>query len=323
MSEKRKISTLESGSKLEGYSIVRTLAVGGFGAVYLAREGNTGELVAIKEYFPRNLAARAVDGHVTVQSDLDRDSFAGGLKCFFEEARILAQINHPNVVNVRNFFRANQTVYMIMDFYDGHALDHELSLGNGRLEEKELRRLFAYITAGLRAVHLHKMLHLDIKPANIYLPVGGLPIILDFGAARQFAQKDVSNFAGMYTPGFGAPEQYKNNMAKGPWTDIYALGATMYVCMGGQGIPAANKRLEQDKYEKAANKFKGIYSPELLNLVDSCLILDIHERQSSLATLQKVLLTLPVAGIPKSISQIKKSKGSGLLDSLKNLFWRK
>lgn len=325
MTESRKIPTVESGTKLEGYTITRVLSVGGFGAVYLARDGSTGDSVAIKEYLPRNLAMRATDGHVTVQSELDRDAFTGGLKCFFEEARILAQINHPNVVNVRNFFRANHTVYMVMDFYDGHALDKELSLAGGRLKEKNIRRLFAYIAAGLREVHLQKMLHLDMKPANIYLPVNGPPLILDFGAARQLAQHGGGNFAGMYTPGFGAPEQYKSDMPQGPWTDIYATGATMYACMGGKGIPAANNRLVEDGYKKAVNVFKGLYSVELLNLVDRCLILDINERLGSLAQLQKILLTAPASGIPRvsNTQSVPNDDNGGLLVGIKNLFRRK
>lgn len=282
-------------TKLESYTIIRTLSIGGFGIVYLAEDDNSDDLVAIKEYFPSSLAMRAEDGPAVMpQTALDEDLFAAGLKCFFEEARLLANINHPNVVNVRNFFPDNDTVYMVMSYYDGHGLDKELIELEGMMTERRIRTLFGHIASGLREVHLKKMLHLDIKPSNIYLPKRAAPIILDFGAARQSVQVDGRHLVGMYTPGFAAPEQYKATLEnQGPWTDVYALGATMYAVMNkGTPIPS-DRRLKQDTLIPAKENFKGSYSKELLELIDGCMMLDTQSRIGSMNAILKVMMERP------------------------------
>lgn len=282
-------------TKLESYTIIKTLSIGGFGIVYLAEDDNSDDFVAIKEYFPSSLAMRAEDSLMVMpQTELDEDLFAAGLKCFFEEARLLANINHSNVVNVRNFFPDNDTVYMVMDYYDGHGLDKELASLKGMMTERRLRTLFGHVASGLREVHLKKMLHLDIKPSNIYLPKRASPIILDFGAARQSVRVDGRHLVGMYTPGFAAPEQYKATLEnQGPWTDVYALGATMYAVMNKATPLASDKRLKKDTLIPAREKFKGSYSEELLELIDGCMILDSQSRIGSMNAILKVMMERP------------------------------
>ncbi|WP_434779377.1 serine/threonine protein kinase [Neisseria sp. Ec49-e6-T10] len=311
---------LAANTQLENYTIMYPLSVGGFGVVYLAKDCKTNDLVAIKEYFPSALCKRVEGSNdVTVQTELDADLFTAGLRCFFEEARLLSNINHPNVVNVSNFFRANQTVYMIMDYYEGNGLDKYLANMTGLMPEKRLRTLFAYIASGLREVHLKHMLHLDIKPANIYLPQATAPIILDFGAARQSVQVDGRQLVGMYTPGYAAPEQYRSDWPQGPWTDVYALAATMYACMG-RGVPyPADKRLQQDHLVPAIKRFSGKYSNELLQLIDSCMILDLSKRQSSMSVVQKALLTRPAQWGTAS-ETIDMDKKEGFFSGVKKLF---
>jgi serine/threonine protein kinase len=175
------------------------------------------------------------------------------------------------VVHVSNFFRANQTVYMVMEYADGRSLGRELELAGGRLEERRIRKWFAALLSGLREVHLHRLLHLDIKPANIYLRRSGYPLLLDFGAARQTLSRRDKHFASMYTPGFAAPEQYEKDQPLGPWTDIYAVGACLYVCMGGSTPQIAQQRLQADKLVPASKLFRHYYSKELLELTDQCL----------------------------------------------------
>ena len=282
-----KSRSLPAGSRLEGYTIVRVLSSGGFSEVYLALDDHDRKY-AIKEYLPRDMVGRSDVGDVTVLNELDREVFKLGLRCFFDEARVLAGIRHPNVVRVSNFFRANQTVYMVMEYADGRSLARELELAGGSMPEARLRKLFAELIAGLEEVHKQHLLHLDIKPGNIYLCRNGAPILLDFGTARQAAGHGHS--AAMITPGYAAPEQYQAKGPLGPWTDIYGLGASMYLAMGGGRLPAANERLRNDILPLASVALAGKYSPALLQLVDQCLILDHTARPASLGEVRERLL---------------------------------
>lgn len=289
MTQSSQQTALPPGYRLEGYTIVRQLSVGGFSVVYLALDDEDRK-VAIKEYLPRHLAERGDNGRVSVSHEMDQDAFNLGLKCFFEEGRILAEVHHPNVVHVSNFFRANQTVYMVMEYADGRSLGREVELAGGRIEERRLRRWFAALLSGLREVHTRRLLHLDIKPANIYLRRGGQPLLLDFGAARLTLTQRDKHFAAMYTPGFAAPEQYEKSPSLGPWTDIYAVGACLYVCMGGRTPQVAKERVVDDKLVPAVRAFRHDYSRELLELVDQCLALSPDERPPSLLAIQKRLM---------------------------------
>ena len=316
MTQSRQETALPAGYRLADYTIVRLLSVGGFSVVYLALDDDD-QKFAIKEYLPGHLACRGDNGQVTVQHELDQEAFNLGLKCFFEEGRILAGINHPNVVRVANFFRANQTVYLVMEYADGRPLTRELEIAGGRLDERRIRRWFAALLSGLREVHLHRLLHLDIKPANIYLRRGGGPLLLDFGAARQTLNQRSREFASMYTPGYAAPDQYKSDMAQGPWTDIYALGACLYSCMGGGTPQGAKERAVKDLLEPASRRFVRLYSRELCELVDRCLDMEPERRPATLMEVQKRLMdphySEPVA-LPES--QAVTHKLAGWLRSL-------
>ncbi|QEL56597.1 serine/threonine protein kinase [Chromobacterium paludis] len=288
MTQSSKQTPLPAGSRLAEYTIVRQLSVGGFSVVYLALDDEDRKF-AIKEYLPRNLAERNAEGEITVPQELDRDAFNLGLKCFFEEGRVLSGISHPTVVRVCNFFRANHTVYMVMEYTDGRSLGRELELAGGRMQERQIRKWFAALLSGLREVHSQRLLHLDIKPANIYLRRNGVPLLLDFGAARQTLTRNAKHFAAMYTPGFAAPEQYEKDQPLGPWTDIYAIGACLYVCMGGDTPQAAKERAVNDKLTPAGRAFRHLYSRELIELCDRCLALAPNDRPATVLEVQKCL----------------------------------
>lgn len=286
---------LPPGFKLDEYTIVRELSSGGFSRVYLALDSHDYKY-AIKEYLPQSLASHTAEHQVTVNNELDRDSFRIGLKCFFEEARVLAGIKHPNVVRVRNFFPANQTVYMVMSYASGRSLVREVELAGGALPEARLRKIFAELISGLREVHRHHLLHLDVKPANIYLKRAGIPILLDFGAARQNALQQDKRFVSMYTPGFAAPEQHQSKGRLGPWSDIYSVGACLYACMGIGGPPPANTR--SDTALPALAQAGRVYSAELMSLVAQCMALDVEARPGSLMQVQKALNSAYTAPSP-------------------------
>ena len=280
---------LPAGSRLENYRVVRTLASGGFSFVYLAHDENEAPVV-IKEYLPSTLAVRT-DGEAmpkVAAGDLAR--FRYGMKCFFEEGRALARLQHPNVVRVVNFFRANDTVYLVMRYERGRSLDSHIRGRPGLPDEVWVRSTFAQLLNGLREVHSNKLLHLDIKPANVYLRDDDSPILLDFGAARQTLSAEGVKLPPTYTLGYAAPEQYARPGELGPWSDIYSVGATVYSCFAGAAPQPAHERLAKDRLPPARRAWADRYSAVLLDTVDWCLRLDHLERPQSVLALQKALL---------------------------------
>ena len=280
---------LPEGFQLENYRILRQLASGGFSFVYLAHDENQ-KPVAIKEYLPASLALRKDGSPVPVIPEENLATFRYGLKCFFEEGRALAGLQHPNVVRVTNFFRANETVYLVMRYERGRTLQEHIQKKSGPLKEDWIRSTFAHLLNGLREVHSNKLLHLDIKPGNIYVRNDGNPVLIDFGAARQTLTVDGMKLPPMFTPGFASPEHHRDREKLGPWSDIYSIGASMYACLAGAGPPVAPSRLEKDKMTSARKGWAGKYSPDLLDTIDWCLRLDHLERPQSVFALQKALL---------------------------------
>jgi serine/threonine protein kinase len=280
---------LPEGTRLESYRIVRTLASGGFSFVYLAHDDNDAPVV-IKEYLPSTLALRTEPGAPPKIADEDLSRFRYGLKCFFEEGRALAHLSHPNVVRVLNFFRANDTVYLVMRYERGRSLNEHIKLRRKPPDETWMRATFAQLLNGLREVHTAKLLHLDIKPANIFLRNDGSPLLIDFGAARQTLSAEGARLPPTYTPGFAAPEQYARPGELGPWTDIYSVGATAYACLACAAPQPAHQRLAQDLLVPARRAWRRAYSEELLDIIDWCLRLAHLERPQSVFALQKALL---------------------------------
>jgi serine/threonine protein kinase len=163
----------------------------------------------------------------------------------------------------------------------------------GRLGEAFVRKTFDGVCRGLRETHANKLLHLDLKPANIYLRSDGSPILLDFGAARQAAGLDSPMLAPMYTPGFAPPELYTKGLPLGPWSDIYSLGAAMYTCMTGAPPQAADARKLEDRLGEQFARLEAAYSPELVATVRACLALDPMARPQSVFAVHKVLQAAP------------------------------
>ena len=238
---------LPDGLELGGYRIVRKIASGGFSIVYLAEDA-AGDRFAIKEYLPSTLVRR-VPGQLSPTIATENvATYRNGLKCFFEEGRALARILHPNVVRVLNFFRANDTVYMVMAYEQGRSLQELILRNRGRdggsrgrdgkvvIAERHIRRVFGQVMNGLREVHANRLLHLDLKP--------------DFGAARQTLSSDAPKLFPMYTPGFAAPELYRKSQQLGPWTDVYGLGASMFACMMGAPPQASDQRELNDRMDE-------------------------------------------------------------------------
>ncbi len=279
---------LPPGYQLEHYRIERQISLGGFSIVYLAYDED-GTPVAIKEYLPNSLALRREGDVLPTIADENLTPFRYGMKCFFEEGRALAGLSHPNVVRVLNFFRANDTVYMVMRYERGRTLQEYVQKHKGNVRENFLRGVFTRLLNGLREVHAQKLLHLDIKPSNIYVRNDGTPVLLDFGAARQTLAADTPMLKPMYTPGFASPEQYGGRDQLGPWSDIYSVGASMYACLSGTAPQAADARVRNDQVVPAQRRWEAKYSPQLLKTIDWCMHLDHLERPQSVFALQKTL----------------------------------
>jgi serine/threonine protein kinase len=276
-----------------GYRVVRKVAAGGFGVVYLAVD-STGQQVAVKEYLPSSLATRPPGALLPEVPPEKLSLYRLGLKSFFEEGRSLAQISHPSVVSVMNFFRENETVYMVMNYLEGASLQDFIVTARDLKQakvfrESTIRSLFDEILRGLRIVHQHKMLHLDIKPANIFITDDNKSVLIDFGAAREVLGKEGSFIRPMYTPGFAAPEMYRRDTSPGPWTDIYAIGACIYACMQGYPPNEAPHRLEKDRIAIALKRLRGVYSDNLIEVVEWCMSLDPLSRPQSVFALQNEL----------------------------------
>lgn len=290
---KIKPAPLPPQTVIGGYRVLRKLAAGGFGVVYLALDAQ-GQQVAIKEYLPASLVTRAPGQRLPQVAPEKLSLYRLGLKSFFEEGRALAQIAHPSVVRVLNFFRENETVYMVMNYLEGACLqDFIITARNLKqakvFRESTIRSLFDEVLRGLRIVHQHKMLHLDIKPANILITDDNRAVMIDFGAAREVLNKEGHFIRPMYTPGFAAPEMYRREAAMGPWTDIYAVGACIYACMHGYPPTEAPHRLDKDRLDLALTRLRGIYSDHLIETVAWCMALDPLSRPQSVFALQKEL----------------------------------
>jgi len=288
---KVKPSPLPPGTLIGGYQVVRKVAAGGFGVVYQATDAE-GQQVAIKEYLPASLTSRE-PGELAPQVAPEKLSlYRLGLKSFFEEGRSLAQISHPSVVSVMNFFRENDTVYMVMNYLEGASLQDFIIIARDLKQpkvfrESTIRSLFEEILRGLRIVHQHKMLHLDIKPANIFITDDNKAVLIDFGAAREVLSKEGNFIRPMYTPGFAAPEMYRRDSAMGPWTDIYAIGACIFACMQGFPPNEAPQRVVTDPMAQAFKRLQGIYSDNLIEVVQWCMALDPLARPQSVFALQR------------------------------------
>ena len=280
---------LTGGARLGDYRILRLLASGGFSFVYLARDAKDREAmpIAIKEYFPVGLAVRPASTSTLIVPQACRAAFGRGLSCFFEEGKALARLQHANVVRVLNFFRANGTAYLVMRYEEGVTLQEHLEQAAAPPAETWLRELFASVLRGLRAVHSHGVLHLDVKPGNVYVRADGAPMLIDFGATRRALSGAAAGLSFIHTPGFASPEHHRGGEL-GPWSDIYSVGACMYACLLGDTPLSAEERLPEDRLPPAARRWAGKYSAALLAAIDRCLRMEPRERPQSILALQKL-----------------------------------
>lgn len=254
--------------------VANTISAGGFGIVYLAVDSRNKETVVIKEYLPNRLAQRDDKMNVVAKADDCKDRLYEGRQLFLLEVSALKKLDHPNIVQLTDSFETFGTVYLVMKYTPGENLQTLISKYKGGFKEKIIRKLFPPLCDGIRQVHDHNLVHLDIKPGNILIQKDNSPILLDFGAV---IRKDMSRTMQpnpVITAGFSPVEQHNLKGYCGPWTDIYAIGATMRACIEGKAPPKATDRQITDKMKPATAAFKRKYSPELLEAIDWAMEVD-------------------------------------------------
>lgn len=281
---------LPEGAEIGGYRILQALSSGGFSIVYLAYSEQSEECVAIKEYMPSDRVLRRPGDLVPYIGAEHLVQYKYGLAAFFEEARILAEIHHPHIVQVQELLRANETIYIVMQFVEGtplekYILSHRVQGRIAVLAEDFIVGLFSRVLDGLQEVHSRKLLHLDLKPRNIILQPDGTPTLIDFGAARRTAGRDSASPVPMFTPGFAAPEASVRDGAVGAWTDIYGIGACILACMSAKAPQDAPLRAREDLVPLALEILERFYSPRILSVTQACLELDPRARPQSAAEL--------------------------------------
>ena len=285
---------LPSGTVLAGdYTIDRVLGAGGFGVTYLAREDALSRLVTLKEYFPGDFAARANGLDACPRSEDCASDYKWGLDRFLEEAQTLAKFDHPNIVRVYRSFKANNTAYMVLQFEEGQSLKTWLKTLNRPPRQKELDRMLAPMLDALETIHKADFLHRDIAPDNIILRKSGDPVLIDFGAARSdiAAHSKTKTVSALVKPGYSPYEQYaETSKQQGPWTDIYALAATLYHLVTGKRPPDSPSRMLKDEYVPALEAARGKYRDTFLAAIDRGLALTIDGRPRSVAHWRSALL---------------------------------
>ncbi len=275
---------LSPGTILDNkYLIGRVLGHGGFGITYLGLDLNLQMRVAIKEHLPRDLATRHKDGSTVIPySEQEADSYIYGMNKFIEEGRTLARFaDHPNIVSVINFFEANDTAYLIMLYLEGNNLQDFLKNRGGRLSETEAVPMITMVLDGLRAIHRANLLHRDIKPANIFLTKEGSIRLVDFGSARRAMGEHSATLSKIVSDGYSPFEQYTLAAKEGPWTDIYAVSATLHHLISGKRPPPASERIAEDRLRPLRELFGDEISQSISDAVAKGLALRPEERFQS------------------------------------------
>ena len=287
---------LPTGFRLHEYRIDRVLGQGGFGITYLATDVNLHARVAIKEYLPEEIAFRAGDRSVSPNASRHRDRYRAGMDSFLAEARTLASFRHPALVRVARFFEAHRTAYMVLEYERGEPLKtwwpQHRDIG-----EKGLVELLLPLCEGLAVVHAAGVLHRDIKPDNIQVRADdGRLVLLDFGSAGQVvAVADQS--AVVVTPGYAPIEQYGLGQ-QGPWTDVYALAATLYWCVTGAKPPDAELRaVNPSSYRPAAQTPGTAYGEAFLRAIDAGLATDPAQRPQDIVDFRRALFADHLASL--------------------------
>jgi serine/threonine protein kinase len=284
-------SALPPGTRLGEFELLSLLGVGGFGIVYLAFDHALEREVAVKEYMPASLAGRTETMHVSLRSHSDAETFALGLKSFVNEAKLLARFDHPSLLKVHRFWEANGTAYMAMPVLRGRTLKDIRAEMAGPPDEAWLRRILMPLLGAIERLHSEGVFHRDIAPDNIQIEPDGRPVLLDFGAARRVLSDKSQALTAILKPAYAPIEQYGEAGAvrQGPWTDLYALGATLhYLLLGRPPSPATARTVHDEASSLTVDQLPDCTENFLL-AIDWMLCPRPTDRPQSVAELRQVL----------------------------------
>lgn len=284
---------LPPGTRIDQYVVTGILGRGGFGITYLIRDEMLNKEFALKEFFPEDLVRRDGRSLKFLSKANAEEDYRWGLRKFFDEARLLAQFNHANIIGVRRVFEANDTAYMVLDLVRGMTFEKWLRGLDSRPTQDELDLVAGPLLSALALVHENRTWHLDISPENIMIRgADGSPILLDFGASRfEIKQHSQLVSALVFKSGYSAPEQYTSNADRyGPWTDIYAFAATLYRAVTGERPMEATSRQLSDDLPPASRAAAGHYRAGFLAAIDEGLRLSPHGRPQSVEEWRPMLL---------------------------------
>ncbi len=282
---------LDIGTRVAEFEITSIIGEGGFGTVYLAVDHSLQRTVALKEYLPPALASRGIDQNVAVRSKRHQETFDAGLKSFINEARLLAQFDHPALIKVHRFWEQNNTAYMAMRFYEGKTLKDIISDQPAIATEAWWKSILKPILEALDVLYSAQILHRDISPENIMIQPSGEPILLDFGAARRVIDNMSQALTVILKPGYAPIEQYADDpsMKQGPWTDIYALCAVIFATITKKAPPASIARMIKDPMEPLTPSAYPGYSAQFLFALNKGLCVKPDDRPQTIAEFGKLL----------------------------------
>ena len=281
------VQALPLGTELGDYRLDAVIGHGGFGITYRAFDGQLAKIVAIKEYLPVEFAIRK-DREVVPRGARFADDFAWGRERFLDEARALARFRHPHIVPVLRYFDANGTAYTVMEFEDGRSVAQLLHDKGRRLPPDDVRRLAEGLLSGLAAVHAQGFLHRDIKPSNVIIRRDGVPILIDFGAARQAIGGRTRTLTSVLTPQYAPIEQFALDGKQGPWSDIYSAAAVLHHAIAGHPPPEAASRVSRDPYLPLAKLQADRFDETFLAAIDRALAFAPEDRPQSIEAWRKL-----------------------------------
>ncbi len=300
-------ATLAPGTKVDQYAISNVLGRGGFGITYLVHDEALQKDFALKEFFPEDLVMREGTSIRFTARPHSESDYRWGLKKFYDEARLLAQFSHNNIVSVRRVFEGNNTAYMLLDFVRGSTLEKWLLGLDSPPTQEELDLIATPLLSALELVHANRAWHLDISPDNVMIRASdGAPILLDFGASRfEIKQHSQLVSALVFKSGYSAPEQYTSNADRyGPWTDIYAFSAMLHRCISGTRPIEATSRQLDDELQPATQIGKGRYREQFLKAIDWALKLPPQDRPQSIPEWREQLLDGSGAPVPMARTRV-------------------
>lgn len=266
--EKNSYSLQRNTGLIGRYVIQEVLGQGGFGITYLGIDKLYGNKVAIKEYYPQKIAMRKAqyEDVVTVTSIEEKNNYNKGKKRFLDEAQVMARFNkNEGIVKILDFFEANNTAYIVMEYLEGITLKQYLGK-YGVIQFRNLIEMMLPLREALIEIHSQGLIHRDISPDNIMVQHNGKLKLMDFGAARDYTESGNKSLTVILKPGYAPPEQYQTHGVQGPWTDIYALCATIYKCLTGITPPDAIARVMDDKF-KEPDQLDGKLSPDIKKIL--------------------------------------------------------